>query len=435
MSLLLVGLDHRATPLAERERLAYSEAELLAALPRLRESARLEGCVVLSTCNRTEVYASRSTLASGFDAIEAFLAEDRGADVGRISLHAYQLHDEAAAAHLCRVASGLMSMVLGEGQVLAQVRAALTLARRAGTVDAELDSLVRHAIACGRRARSETRISRSPMSFGQAAVAVARQEGLDLSAAAVVVIGTGTMGAPVAAWFHRAGAAGLTVVSHQMERAQAIAAKHLARAASFDDLTAALADADIVVSASQSEGWCLDESHLRGRIRPLLAIDLGVPRSVAPGVARLPGVRLVDLDQMQEMVMAGRAARAREVTQVESIINEEVSRYATWQRARQVAPTIAELRSRAEDLRRSELARFAGPLQDLSAEQRAAVESVTRSLVNKLLLGPVLRLKEYSQEPHGLAYVDVARSLFGLRSAQAESDVAEDDRAAGGTSQ
>src|SRR5579859_4987085 len=183
MSLLLVGLDHRASPLAERERLAYAEAELVSVLPRLRQAARLEGCLVLSTCNRTEVYGSRRSLSSGFEAIESFLAQDRGTDPGRLSLLTYQLHDEAAAAHLCRVASGLMSMVLGEGQVLAQVRSALAVARRAGTVDAELDSLVRHAIVCGRRARTETRISRSPMSFGQAAVTVARRQGLDLGSA------------------------------------------------------------------------------------------------------------------------------------------------------------------------------------------------------------------------------------------------------------
>jgi glutamyl-tRNA reductase len=423
MALVALGVDHHATPLAERERLAYSPAALARLLPRLRSAVPLDECVVVSTCNRTELYGACGHLTGAFERMQAFLAADRRLPPDWIDGRAFRLHDDAAARHLFRVASGLESMVLGEGQVLGQVRSGFSAARRAGTLGPELEALGRYAIACGRRARTETLIGRAPVSFAQAAVALARQEHRELARARLVVIGTGTMAQRVITWFKHSGVEEVTVLSRTFARAAALAARRGLRAVPMSRLREALAQSDIVVVATTASAPLLTASVLPHRRRnPLSIVDLGVPRGVARGVAETPGVHLHDLDDLQRTVSAAQVSRRTEVAQVESIVEEETARYLAWQRARHVAPAIAELHAHAESVRAGELARFERQLERLPAAQRQAVASLTRSIVNKLLHTPVVRLKDYAQGPHGAAYVDVVRSLFGFEAPPATAE-------------
>lgn len=423
MALVAFGVDHHATPLAERERLAYSPAELARALPRLRAAVPLDECVVVATCNRTELYGACGHLTDAFERMQAFLAADRILQPEWIEGRAFRLHDDAAARHLFRVAAGLESMVLGEGQVLGQVRSGFAAARRARTLGPELEALGRYAIACGRRARTETLIGRAPVSFAQAAVALVRQDHCDLACSRLLVIGTGSMAQRLITWFKHAGVEEVTVLSGTFTRAAALAERRGLHAVPMSQLRAVLAESDIVVVATTASAPVLTASLFpRRRPNPLAIVDLCVPRGVARGVAEAPGVHLHDLDDLQRTISAAQLSRRAEVAQVEAIVEEETARYLAWQRARHVAPAIAELHAHAEAVRTGELARFERQLERLPGAQRQAVISLTRSIVNKLLHTPVVRLKGYAQGPHGAAYVDVVRSLFGFEAIEATGE-------------
>jgi glutamyl-tRNA reductase len=419
MALVALGVDHHATPLAERERLAYSSTELLRVLPQLRASVGLDECAVLSTCNRTEVYGVRGQLTGAFERMAAFLAADRRVAPQLIEGPAFRLHDDAAVGHLFRVASGLESVVLGESQVLGQVRASLTTARRAGTLGPELEALGRYAIVCGKRARTESAIARAPMSFAQAAVTLVRQERGALRGARLLVVGTGTMAGSAITWFKRGGVSRITVVSRTSDRAAALAARRGVRAVPMRALEAALAESDVVVaSTTGAEPVLTPRRFATPRAQLVYVIDLGVPRSVAAAVGDLPRVRLFNLDDLQRVVASSLGARTGEVSHVEGIIEEEAARYLAWQRARHVAPAIAQLHAQAEAVRSAEWQRFQEVLSRLPSAQQETVARLTHSIVNKLLHGPVVRLKAYAQSPHGTAYVDAIRNLFGLEAAE-----------------
>ncbi len=417
MALVALGVDHRSTPLEERERFVYAPAELNGALARLRAAAQLDECVLLSTCNRTELYGICRQLGGAFERLAAFLAADRAVEPQVLEAHAFRLHDDAAVAHLLRVAAGLESMVLGEGQVLGQVRSGFSAARRAATLGPELDALGRYALACGKRARNESAIARSPASFPQAALTLARQHVRSLPDARVLVVGAGTMAASTVTWFKRAGAGDIAVASRTQKHADALAQRRQVRAVPLESVAETVAASDIiVVSTSAMEPVLHAAMFLPGGTSTRCVIDLGVPRGVDAAVAHVPGVRLFDLDDLQQLVAAGHAARTAEIAAVEAIVEEEAARYLVWQRARHVAPTIAQLQAHAEAVRSGETQRLRRELGALSPAQEEAIARFSRSLVNKMLHRPVTRLKEYAQDRHGSAYVDAIRNLFGLDS-------------------
>jgi glutamyl-tRNA reductase len=408
MHITLVGISHKTAPVAVRERFAFSAAELSDALPRFGGAA-----VLLSTCNRTEVYlASHHPIAAG--SVIALLRELK--DVADVADEAfYHLSGKDAAQHLFRVAAGIDSMVLGEAEILGQVRVAFAAATQAGTHNAVLSQLFHEAIRAGRRARSETHIGRNAVSVSSTAVALAKRTLGGLESSTVLVVSAGEAGKIAARNLAKHGASRLLVTNRSRARAQELAADLDGHVVAFDKLGSAMAEADIVISSSSAPEFVISADHVRQAVssrngRPLLLIDIAVPRDIDPSVRDMPQVHLYDIDDLQAVVEENRNSRRQEVASVERIIEEAVARFSAWLRERGVVPTVAALRERADSVRDDEIERTLRKLPDLSAKERVAVEAMANALVKKLLHDPIDRLKG----PDGERYVGPLRELFAL---------------------
>ena len=408
MTLTLVGISHRATPIAVRER-AFVPLPEAAALAR-----RLAGdgeAVCLSTCNRTELYlVGAEAEARGL----AALAEVSGLAEDELGSVVYRLTDEAAALHLFRVAAGLDSMIPGEGEILGQVRAAF----EAGSAGPVLDRLFRQALHAGKKARAETAIAESPASVSSAAAALAQQVFGRLDGCRVLLVGAGHVAELAARSLAARGARVAFVANRSPDRAQGLATQLGAQAIPLDELPERLPAVDVVLSSTGSPDRVLERPQVeaalrRGKGRPLFLIDLAVPRDLDPAIHDLDGCFLYDLDDLEAVVAAGLAGRRREAARAEAIAAEQAQRFREWLASRDVVPAIASLRARAEEIRRAELARVRGRL-GLSESQHAAVESLTAQLVNKLLHLPTVRLKEAAAGADGGSYAEAVRHLFGL---------------------
>jgi glutamyl-tRNA reductase len=408
MHITLIGISHKTAPVAVRERFAFTPEELPEALPRFGGAA-----VLLSTCNRTEVYlTAHHPIAAG--SVIALLRELKGgADVPDDAF--YHIENNDAARHLFRVAAGIESMVLGEAEILGQVRVAFSAATAADTHNAVLSQLFHEAIRVGRRARSETQIGRHAVSVSSTAVALAKRTLGELSSRTVLVVSAGEAGKLAARNLAKHGASRLLVTSRNRDRARELAADLGGEPVAFDRLGAAMAKADIVISSSAAPDFLIGTREVRQALasrdgRPLLLIDIAVPRDVDPAVRELPQVHLYDIDDLQAVVEENRNSRRREVASVERIIDEGLVRFTAWLRARGVVPTVAALRERADTVREAELARTLRRLPDLTPKERAAVEAMANALIKKLLHNPIDRLKG----PDGERYVGVLRELFAL---------------------
>ena len=418
MHVLLVGISHRTAPVAVRERFAFVPEDLPQALPRFGGAS-----VLLSTCNRTEVYLTAHHPISPGSVI-ALLRElkDGGETPEDVFYHSEGVD---AARHLFRVAAGVESMVLGESEILGQVRGAFAASTSAHTNNAVLSELFHGAIRVGRKARSLTEIGRQAVSVSSTAVALARRTVGDLSGSTVLVVSAGEAGKLTARSLAQSGARRLLVTSRTEGRAQELAADLGGQPVAFDRLGSAMAEADIVISASAAPDFLIGPDAVAqataGRDgRPLLLIDIAVPRDIDPAVREHEQVHLYDIDDLQALVEEARDARKREVSKVESIVEEGVAAFEAWLRTRGVVPTVAALRSRGDAVREAELARTLKRLSDLTPEQRAAVEAMASAIVKKLLHDPIGQLKG----DDGERYASAVRDLFGLDGAtgQAEPD-------------
>jgi glutamyl-tRNA reductase len=412
MHLLAIGLNHTTAALDTRDRLALTGDRLAPALSALREHAR-EGAI-LSTCNRTEVYALTGHQGTGTRSMLRFLTDQSGVPLAELEPHLYTYHQAEAARHLCRVAAGLDSMILGEPQILGQVVAAHEAALARGTAGPVLAHLFRTSIEAGKAARTNTAIARNAVSISHAAVELARGIFGGLRGRPVLVVGLGEIGVDAARNLADHGAA-VTVINRTHERAVAWATANGATARPWADLPAALAAADIVLSGTAAPGPViaagLVEAAQRGRGgRPLLLIDQAVPRDIEPAAGRLANVFLYDLDGLQEICRANMAERGREIDKVDAIIADAVDRFMTWLEERQVAPTIAALREQAERIRQSELEKTLSRLSHLSERERNAIIAMSHGIVNKLLHTPSTRLKNTAGRSHAHAL----RELFAL---------------------
>ncbi|MEZ5215157.1 MAG: glutamyl-tRNA reductase [Ilumatobacteraceae bacterium] len=338
--------------------------------------------------------------------------------------HLYSQHDDAAIGHLFEVTAGLDSAVLGEHEILGQVRTAWELAQRERGAGATLNLLFRHALEVGKRARTETAISRSTTSVSHAAVEMAREVLDGLQGRRVLVLGAGEMSEGMAVALTASGVAEMVVANRTAERARALAdrlgERAAVRIAPFADLAGAVAEADLVLTSTGADRPVLDFDIVAGAMsarpeRPLMMVDIAVPRDVAPEVDALDGVTRLDLDDLRNWADRGRAQRAGEAAKVRSIVAEEIERYLVESTARQAAPLVAAMRERADLLRQNELERYAKKLADLPADQRAIVDALTKSLVNKLLHEPSVRLKEDAGTPRGERNSAAVRDLFGLQ--------------------
>jgi glutamyl-tRNA reductase len=409
-----VGLNHQTSPVEEREQLAFSADELPQAVAGLGEA--LGGAVLLSTCNRTELYATLPQGSTEAGRLIALLNGIKGSSVDAARFYTYQ-HDEAIR-HLFRVAAGIDSMVLGESQILGQVRDSMSAATQAGTLNGALSKLFHAAIGAGKRARTETHIGRHAISVGSAAVTLARRALGDLSDKTVLVISAGSMGKLAARALAETGGAQIVVANRTRERAQELAAEMGpgVQGVALADLHATLSGADIVISGTAAEGFIVRAgdvmSVMAGRNgRGLLFIDIAVPRDIDPAVAEVQGVHLFDIDDIEAVTASGLNGREREVERVETIIEEEVSAFLDWWRSLDVVPVIAALRERAEAIRRQEVERTLGRLTDLDDESRQRIEAMTAAIVKKMLDRPIARLKDGADK--GL-YMEALEDLFDL---------------------
>jgi len=408
-----VGLNHRTAPLPEREKLAFSPEELPAALTTLRDE--FGGAVVLSTCNRTELYVTTDGDVSQAERLLDALAACKGARVHPRMTY-FLAHDEAAR-HLFRVAAGVDSMVLGESQILGQVRDAMSAATEAGSLNGVLSRLLHSAIRVGKRARSQTDIGRYSVSVSSAAVALARKTVGALEHRTVLVISAGSTGELAARSLAESGAARILVTNRTAQRASSLASEIGGQAVPFSRLPWALAESDIIISGTGSDQFVLGPELIAPAVanrngRELVLIDIAVPRDVDPAVRDLPRVRLFDIDDIQAVSRANMRGRRREVLRVEAHVEDELDDFMNWWRSIDVLPVIAALRERAEDVRRRELERTLRGLPDIDDEHRARIEAMSRAIIKKMLDRPIARLKD---DANTGAYVEALRDLFGVR--------------------
>ncbi len=420
MSVVVVGLNHRTVPLDVLERMTVNDARLPKALYDLRTRPNLSEAVVLSTCNRTEIYAVADRYHGAIDDIRTFLTDLSGLDIESFSDHVYAYHDDFAVSHLFKVASGLDSAVLGESEILGQVRGAFERANEEGAAGSELSRLFSSALGVGRRVRVETGIARGTTSVSQAAVAMAVDRLGSLDDRRILVLGAGEIGAGMAvALAGTAGLAEVLVANRTRTRAVALAARTGGRVVDFGELGEALTTVDVMLTSTGATETIIDRDDIEAVMahrdqRPLLIVDVAVPRDVEPAVADLPDVTLLDMDDLRTFAELGIAERRREIASVQDIVDDEVNRFFEALAAREVAPIVAGLRERAESIRAAEFERYTARLADLTPRERAAVEGLTKGILNKLLHEPTVRLKDAAGSAKADRLADALRALFDL---------------------
>ena len=419
MSLVVVGLNHRTVPVELLERMTVPPAALPKALHSLAVREHLAEAVLLSTCNRTEVYARTTMFHPGVDDVRHFLAEQAGMDPDGLADLLYTYHEDAAVAHLFGVAAGLDSMIIGEGEILGQVREAWQVAEREGTVGQFLSRTFRQAVEVGKRARTETGIARHAVSVPSAAVNVATERLGSLEGRRVLVLGAGDVGEKMAIALSGAGVGEIVVANRTSSRGAALARRLGGRPIALDEIADELVAVDVLLSCTGSEDVLIERADiehvmLRRNGRALLVVDVAVPRDVDPGVGEVFGVTLLDIDALRAQGERSLQQRRTELGHVREIITAELERYRLERSAREAAPIVTALRARAEELRAAELDRHSSKLAALDPAARKVLESVTRGLVNKLLHDPTVRLKDAAGSARGELYADALSELFAL---------------------
>jgi glutamyl-tRNA reductase len=427
MRLVLVGTSHHRAPVELREHLFVSATENQELVERLAgDDAE---AVVLSTCNRTEIYLAHGDEEAAQARAFAQLTALAGMAESEIAPALYTLADDAAALHLFRVAAGLDSLIPGEAQILGQVRRAYEVARGAETAGPVLHRLFRQALRVGRRVRTETAIGENPASISSAAAELAERVFGSLEGRRILVLGAGKMSDLATVNLISRGVDSVFVANRSVERAERLAHRFGGRAAGLEAVEAELEEADVVVASTSARGYVLSAEQVKRAMRkrkgrPIFFVDIAVPRDIDPAVNDVEGCYLYDVDDLERVVEESVAGRREEAVRAEAIVAEEADRFRDWQLSLDVVPAIASLRALAESIRETELARAEGRLGSLSPSQRRAVESLTAQIVNKLLHPPTVRMKEAAAAADGLLYADAIRHLFALED--------EDSRRPGG---
>jgi len=422
MKILLTGLNHKTAPVELRERLAIPP-EGLAGETRalLSHPGILEG-LILSTCNRVELlvcYDGREP------ELGSYLNERFAIDTQSLQPHLYQHHEEEAVRHLFRVAASLDSMVVGEPQILGQVKESYAAARSVGAVGGNLERLLQGAFSAAKKVRTETQIGASSVSIASVAVDLARKIFGSLEGKRVLLVGAGKMSELAARHLMQQGAGSLLIANRTHERALSLARKFKGHVIRFDDLHARADEADILITSTGSPEFIFRTPHAqqflhRRRNRPMFIIDIAVPRDVDPELNRLDGIFLYDIDDLQSVAVSNLSDRAREAQRAEKILEHEIARYQRRIEALDVVPALVDLQAAAEDMRQAELRRAQSRLQSLTPAQQTAVEALTRGLVNKFLHQPLQALKAAAH--HGdLATFEAIRAAFGLNGSRNET--------------
>jgi glutamyl-tRNA reductase len=419
VSVVVIGLNHRTMPLDLFERMTVDGGRLPKALHDLAAREHLGEVVVLSTCNRTEVYALAERFHGAYGDVRNFLAELAFVTPDEFADHLYVHYDTAAVRHLFSVAAGLDSAVLGEAEILGQVRSAWERAGEEGTAGPVLNLLFRHALETGKRARTETDIARGTASVSHAAVEMAAERLGQLAGKRVLVMGAGEMAEGMATALQRAGVTDVFVANRTWRKARTLADRIGGQAVRLSDLSLALLEVDLLLTSTGATVPVVEHDDFAPVMaerdgRELLIVDIAVPRDVDPTVREIDGVTLLDINDLRTFAQAGVERRSAELAAVEAIIDDEVDRFRTAASARSAAPVVGALRRWADDVRDTELTRFDARLEGLTDRQREAVEALAKGLVNKLLHRPTLALKEHAGSPTGDRLAEATRQLYDL---------------------
>jgi glutamyl-tRNA reductase len=400
MSLVLIGVNHKTAPIEVRERIAISRDDLPETTRALAAQPGVSECMIVSTCNRVEILAAVEPDAAG---LAGFLQRHFGLDPALLAPHLYEHRDQEAVRHLFRVAASLDSMVVGEPQILGQVKEAFAVAHAAGTIGGQLEHLLQSTFAAAKKVRTETEIGSNSVSIASVAVELARKIFGSLQGRTVFLVGAGKMSELAARHLVQQGAGAILVTNRTLERARRMAENFAGQVIPFEELYEAASQADIVISSTGAPHPIFRREHgqaflHRRRNRPMFFIDIAVPRDVDPAMGKLEGIFVYDIDDLQAVAAAHMVERSREATDAEALIAAEVERFQQRLLTVNVAPAIVALQQQAEEIRQAELRRAQARLASLNAEQLAAVEALTRGLVNKFLHPPMQALKQAARE-------------------------------------
>lgn len=420
MRLCVTGLNHRTAPVAVRERLAFRDDDLPRALADLRSQPGVLEGLILSTCNRVEVAVTAEDASDPQSSAESFLSRCRNLDMDWVRPYLYVLHDNEAIRHIFRVAASLDSMVVGEPQILGQLKSAYSTAKAQGALSGLLDTVVTRAFSVAKRVRTETDIGVSAVSVSYAAVELAREIFGALKGKLVMLIGAGKMSELAARHLQRSGAQQILVTNRTQARAEEVAASVNGTVVLYQHYRTALKDVDIVITSSGASEYLLsrdDVKHLLGarRNRPMFLIDIAVPRNIDPRVNELDNVFLYDIDDLQKVVNENLKGRLNEAVEADRIVAEEVERLESWMRTRQIGPVILSLQEHLEQVRAAEIDRMRGKLGALTPQQEQALDALTRGIVNKIAHGPISELRRHAGTANGSSVFETIRNMFRLR--------------------
>ncbi|HET7842438.1 MAG TPA: glutamyl-tRNA reductase [Terriglobia bacterium] len=419
MNLALVGINHRTAPVEIRERMNIVEDRLGAAVRDLVGREGIEEGLILSTCNRVEIVTRAGDQTDAAPILRQFLADYHHCDLAPYEKFFYWHRQEEVIHHLFRVASSLDSMILGEPQVLGQIKSAAATAASVGALRGPLNEIVSQALAVAKRVRRETAIGATAVSVSYAAVELARKIFGSLEGKTIFVVGAGKMSELAAKHLLRSGASAIFVSNRTFERAEELARAFHGTAIRFDELFEHIAKADIVICSTAAPHFVIERPHAEKWLgarknRPMFFVDIAVPRNVDPAINQLGNAFVYDIDDLGQVVEANRKQRQREAVYAEEIVNQEVHRTLRRLAAHDLAPTIVALEERLTRIREGEMERLRGRLGTLSPEQREAVEMLTKSIQNKILHGPITELKDGAGRPDHGALVQMVRKIFGV---------------------
>ena len=424
MKLQLIGVNHNSAPVEVRERLAIPEWRLAEACRQLVEHPGVEEGMILATCNRVELIAHLKNRSGD---LRAFLRDYFQVDLDQFERHLYEYHEQDAIRHVFRVAASLDSMVLGEPQILGQVKEAYATARAVGAVRAQLDQLLTRAFAVAKRVRTETAVGSSAVSVASVAVELAKKIFGNLKGKQVYLVGAGKMSELAARHLLAHGCASIFVANRTYDRAAYLAEKFDGQAIHFEELYETCDRGDIVITSTGAPHAIFRREHgelflSRRKNRPMFFIDIAVPRDVDPEMNKLDGIFVYDIDDLQQAVSAHVADRKKEADRAEAIINSEVERFQARIQTLDVVPTIVSLQDHLETIRQAEIDRVRGRLGPLTPDQEMAVDTLTRGIVNKIMHTPIRTLKTAAREPEAITLIDQVRRLFNLQQEEGERE-------------
>ena len=419
MNLTLLGINHRTAPVEVRERMNIPEARLAEAVSDLVHRAGVREGMILSTCNRVEVTTSAEDEVDAEAVIRRFLTDHHHCDMSNFAHCFYRLRQQEVVRHIFRVAASLDSMILGEPQILGQMKQAYAVARTAGGLHGTLNDVVNQALAVARRVRRETALGSAAVSVSYAAVELAKKIFGKLTGKTIFVLGAGKMSELAARHLLHSGASSILVANRTYDRAVQLAEAFHGKAVPFEELFDHLGQADIVISSTGAPHTIISKSQVEKLLsarknRPIFFVDIAVPRDVDPAVNELDNVFVYDIDDLGHVVEANKKQREREAVWAEEIIQDEVQKTMKRLASRDVVPTIVALEGRLNHIRSAEMERYQSRLASLSPEQRQAVEALTRGMMNKILHGPITELKSGAGEPEHAALVRLIHRIFGL---------------------